>query len=217
MNRAERVKRVSRMTRPASGFTLIELSISAVIVSLLGLVLVAVFRSNLATWKWGQEHMEFNQKIQLAMKQVFTDIKRINPIVLTDTQGNLWFKGERIGDLYPNVIEVVDTDKLTENGGEELIFQHTTFRRPGEKTQVRLFLEQGALMRETTDQNGSRSRVVISDRVSNLHFVRNTADINEISVSMTIADDMNPKLTEDLVFAVRLDTDLVCVKARDGS
>ena len=57
----------------------------------------------------------------------------------------------------------------------------------------------------------------ISDKVSNLHFVRNTADINEISVSMTIADDMNPKLTEDLVFAVRLDTDLVCVKARDGS
>ncbi len=217
MNREERVKRISVMARPASGFTLVELAISAVIVSLIGLVLVAVFRSNLATWKWGQERMEFNQKIQLAMKQVFTDIKRINPVVLTDTQGNLWFKGERIGDLFPNVIEVVDTDKQPENGGEELIFQHTTYRKPGERTQVRLFLEQGALMRETTDQNGTRSRVVISDKVSNLHFVRNTADINEISVSMTIADDMNPKLTEDLVFAVRLDTDLVCVKARDGS
>ncbi|HOT27075.1 MAG TPA: type II secretion system protein [Candidatus Ozemobacteraceae bacterium] len=211
------MKRISVMARPASGFTLVELAISAVIVSLIGLVLVAVFRSNLATWKWGQERMEFNQKIQLAMKQVFTDIKRINPVVLTDTQGNLWFKGERIGDLFPNVIEVVDTDKQPENGGEELIFQHTTYRKPGERTQVRLFLEQGALMRETTDQNGTRSRVVISDKVSNLHFVRNTADINEISVSMTIADDMNPKLTEDLVFAVRLDTDLVCVKARDGS
>lgn len=217
MIREERVKRISVMARPASGFTLVELAISAVIVSLIGLVLVAVFRSNLATWKWGQERMEFNQKIQLAMKQVFTDIKRINPVVLTDTQGNLWFKGERIGDLFPNVIEVVDTDKQPENGGEELIFQHTTYRKPGERTQVRLFLEQGALMRETTDQNGTRSRVVVSDRVSNLHFVRNTADINEISVSMTIADDMNPKLTEDLVFAVRLDTDLVCVKARDGS
>lgn len=211
------MKRIPVRPRLKSGFTLVELSISAVIVSLIGLVLVAVFRSNLATWKWGQEHMEFNQKLQLAMKQVFTDIKRINPVVLTDTQGNLWFKGERIGDLYPNVIDVVDTDKLPENGGEELIFQHTTYRKPGERMQVRLFLEQGALMRETTDQNGTRSRVVISDRVSNLHFVRNTADINEVSVSMNIADDMNPKLSEDLVFAVHLDTDLVCVKARDGS
>jgi len=217
MSREERVKRIPVRPRLKSGFTLVELSISAVIVSLIGLVLVAVFRSNLATWKWGQEHMEFNQKLQLAMKQVFTDIKRINPVVLTDTQGNLWFKGERIGDLYPNVIDVVDTDKLPENGGEELIFQHTTYRKPGERMQVRLFLEQGALMRETTDQNGTRSRVVISDRVSNLHFVRNTADINEVSVSMNIADDMNPKLSEDLVFAVHLDTDLVCVKARDGS
>lgn len=199
------------------GFTLIELTISAVIVSLIGLVLVAVFRSNLASWKWGQEHMEFNQKIQLAMKQVFTDIKRINPVVQTDTQGNLWFKGERIGDLFPNVIEVVDTDSESENGGEELIFQHTTYKKPGEKTQIRLFLEQGALMRETTDQNGSRSRVVVTDRISNLHFMRNPADISEISVTMRITDDMNPKLVEDLIFAVHLDTDLVCVKSRDAS
>ncbi|HNW33688.1 MAG TPA: prepilin-type N-terminal cleavage/methylation domain-containing protein [Candidatus Ozemobacteraceae bacterium] len=203
--------------RRRKGFTLVELSISAVIVMLIGLVLVAVFRSNLATWKWGQEHMEFNQKLQLAMKQVFTDIKRINPVVQTDTLGNLWFQGERIGDLYPNVIEIVDTDKDPANGGEELTFCHTSYTRPGESLQVRLFLEKDALMRETTDQNGAHARVVVSDRVSDLHFTRNTADINEIAVTMRIADDRNPKLVEVLAFAVYLDTDLVCVKSRDAS
>ncbi|HEY9069862.1 MAG TPA: type II secretion system protein [Candidatus Ozemobacteraceae bacterium] len=204
-----------KFIRSRRAFTLVELSISAVIVVLIGLVLIAVFRSNLATWKWGQERMEFNQKLQLAMKQVFTDIKRINPVVQTDSLGNLWFQGERIGDLFPNVIEVVETDKEPANGGEELVFYHTSYTRPGEKVQVRLFLEKDALMRETTDQNGSRSRVVISDRVSDLHFRRNPADINEIAVTMRIADDMNPKLVEELAFAVHLDTDLVCVKERD--
>lgn len=199
------------------GFTLVELSISAIIISLIGLVLVVVFRSNLSTWKWGQEHMEFNQKFQLAMKQVFTDIKRINPVVLTDTRGNLWFKGERIGDLYPNVIEVVDTDNEPSNGGEELVFQHTTYAKPGEMTRIRLFLENESLMRETTDQNGTRARAVVTNKVTNLHFMRNTGDINEVSVTMRIADDMNSNLAEDLVFAVRLDTDLVCVKSRDAS
>ncbi|NLI77926.1 MAG: hypothetical protein GX442_15990 [Candidatus Riflebacteria bacterium] len=195
-----------------TGFTLVELAVSAVIAALIGLMVVLVYRSNLTSWRWGQKHMEFNQKVQLAMKQVFTDIKRVNPIVQEDARGNLWFQGEKIGDLFPNLVRLLDTDKDLENGGEEIVFYHTVFNKLEQKTHVRLFLEEGALMRETTDPNGTKKRLVVSNRVENLHFTTNPADIYEVGVQMTILDDKDPKIREDLNFAVHLDTDLICVK-----
>lgn len=192
-------------------FTLVELMIVAVIFSMIGLTLVYIFRSNLISWKWGQKHMEFNQKIQLAMKQVFSDIKKINPMVMQDETNNLWFQGEKIGDLFPNLVEILDTDQDPMNGGEEIVFFQTSFKTPGEKTQIRLYLEEGALMRESTDLNGKKIKVVISDRVTNLHFQKNPTDIYEVRVSMTIADDRNPEMKENLGFTVHLDTNLVCI------
>ncbi|MBF0499982.1 MAG: prepilin-type N-terminal cleavage/methylation domain-containing protein [Candidatus Riflebacteria bacterium] len=211
-----------------NGFTLIEVIISTLIISLISLVLVMVYRGNLSAMKWGQKHIEFNQKIQLAMKQIFTDIKRINPIVVTDAQENLWFKGEKIGDLFPNMVEIIDLDKNLQNGGEQIRFTHTSYLKPGERTFIRLFLEgegpdagkedvtSGSLMREVTDANGTKKRSVISNKVSNLHFMANTEDIREVLVRMTITDDRNPGMKEDLAFAVSLDTDLVCVKVIAG-
>ncbi|MFZ2957301.1 MAG: type II secretion system protein [Candidatus Ozemobacteraceae bacterium] len=210
------------------GFTLIEVVITTLIVSLIGLILILVFRGNLASMRWGQKHIEFNQKIQLAMKQIFTDIKRINPIIVTDEQENLWFQGEKIGDLFPNLVEIIDIDLDPMNGGEQLKMVHTSYQRPGERVFVRLFLEgegseagredvaTGSLMREVTDLNGSKKRSVVSNKVSHLHFVANAEDIREIRVSMTITDDRNPEMKEDLAFAVSLDTDLVCVKQRSA-
>jgi type II secretory pathway component PulJ len=195
-----------------NGFTLVELAISAVIILIIGLVLVVVFRFNITSWKWGQKHMEFQQKVQLAMKQIFTDIKRVNPIVSGDERGNLWYQGEKIGDLVPNLVRIYDKDKNPENGGEEIVFYHTTFKDLAQKTHVRLFLENGSLFRETTDPNGTKKRMVISNKASELHFVPNPADICEVGVRLMITDDLNPELKEDLNFAVHLDTDLVCVK-----
>lgn len=201
------------------GFTLVELTISALIISLIALVLMVVFRGNLTAWKWGQKHMEFNQKIQLAMKQIFTDLKKINPMVVMDGQKNLLFQGEKLGEFLPNLVEIVDLDLDPNNGGEEIRYVHTSYNRPGERVGVRLFLEKddknakdGALMREVTDVNGARKRTVISNRVSDLHFQTNLADIREVRVGMLITDDRNPELRENLSFAVSLDTDLVCVK-----
>lgn len=199
--------------RPANhGFTLVELLISTLIVVLISTVLILVYRGNLASWKWGQKHMDFNMSVQLAMKQVFTDIKRINPEVDQDSAGQLWFKGEKIGDLVPNLVVILDTDQKTENGGEEITFVQMLYSQPGKKTTIRLFLENGALMREVADEKGQRKKTVIANRVSNLHFTKPDDGISEVGVGMTITDDRNPDLKEDILFSVHLDTDLVCVK-----
>lgn len=207
------------VTAPRRGFTLVELTLTSLIISLIALVLVVVFRGNLTAWKWGQKHMEFNQKIQLAMKQIFTDIKKINPVVIIDERKNLMFQGEKIGEFLPNLVEIVDLDLEPNNGGEEIRYVHTSYNRPGERVNVRLFLEkeskdgkEGALVREVTDVNGSRKRTVISNRVADLHFLPNPVDIREVRVGMMITDDRNPELRVNLSFAVSLDTDLVCVK-----
>jgi len=198
------------------GFTLIELVVVAAIFSLIGLVMVYVFRHNIIAWRWGHKHMEFNQKIQTAMKQIFSDIKRVNPIVSKDEGENLWFQGEKIGDLFPNLVEIIDKDQDPQNGGEEIVLVHTSYKNPGEKTQVRLYLEEGGLWREVTDHNGSKKRTVISNRVSDLHFMKNPEDIYDVRVSMVITDDRNPDLKENLSFAVHLDTNLVCVLVKSA-
>jgi len=199
-------------SRTKRAFTLVEMSVTMLVVSIIGLILLSVFRSNIAAWKWGSKHMEFNQKIQLAMKQVFTDIKRINPVVYADETGNYWFKGEKIGDLVPNLEDIIDLDKEPANGGEELMMWHTSYVTPGEKTGVRLFLEEGALVRELILPNDTRRKSVVSNRVADLHFQKNVDDPLEIKVSMVITDDRNPELKETLAFAVHLDTDLVYVR-----
>ena len=127
--------------RGESGFTLVEIMMVAIIFSFMSMTLIYIFRSNIMAWKWGQKHMEFNQKVQLAMKQVFSDIKKINPMVMMDETNNLWFQGEKIGDLFPNLVEILDKDKDLENGGEEILFYQTSYLVPGERLQVRLFLE----------------------------------------------------------------------------
>ena len=195
-----------------SGFTLIELSISSLIIALISLVLIFVFRSNLTTWKWGQKHMEFNQQVQLVMKQIFTDLKNINPIIKADSDGNLHFQGEKIGDFFPNLIKITNTDKKEENGGEELDFSLATVAEPDKIKYIRYFLQKDKLIRKITDYNGNQKEKVIAEKVSDLHFTLNPNDIREICVQLIMGSKKNPELKETMDFAVRLDTDLVCVK-----
>lgn len=197
--------------RRVQGFTLIEIVIVAAIFSIIGMVMVYIFRSNIMSLQWGRKHMEFNQKIQLAMKQVFTDIKKINPLIVRDENENLWFQGEKNGDLFPNLLTITDTDQTPDNGGEEITFVQSSWKAPTERSVVRLFLEEGALMREATDGNGVKKRMVISNKVAGLHFSRNAEDISGVRVAMEITDDLHPEMKEKLSFAVHLDTSLVCV------
>ncbi len=202
-------------TKTKSGFTLVELSVSALIIAMIALVLIMVFRSNINAWKWGQKHMEFNQQIQLIMKQVFTDLKRINPVVLEDADGDIWFQGEKIGDMFPNLITLVNTDNDALNGGEELNFFHAGLKSEGRKETIHYFLDGSKLVREITDYDGNKKQKYLAEKASELKFNLNPDDIREIVVKVDIQDPKNPKMIEKLNFAVRLDTDLVCVKMVD--
>jgi prepilin-type N-terminal cleavage/methylation domain-containing protein len=198
--------------RNNTGFTLIELSVSTLIVALIILVLIMVFRSNLATFKWGQQHMEFNQKIQMVMKQIFTDLKQINPILKQDEDGNLLLQGEKIGDLFPNLVTVYDKDKDSQNGGEELVFFLTSFTDMNRRDQVRYFLDKEELIRETRDYNGNVKRGVLAEKASELQFREDAGDIRQIQVRVALTDPKRPERKEKIDFSVRLETDLVCVK-----
>jgi len=194
------------------GFTLIELSISVIIIALIILVLIVVFRSNLATFKWGQQHMEFNQKIQLVMKQIFTDFKQVNPILRQDEDGHIFLQGEKIGDLFPNLVTIFDKDKNPENGGEEVAFFLTTFTNISQRDHVRYFIDKEELIRQKTDHDGNVRRSVIAEKASDLFFSEDPGDIRQIRIKLTLADPKKPERSEKIDFAVRLETDLVCVK-----
>ena len=194
------------------GFTLVELSISSLVIALVVLVLIMVFRSNLATFAWGQKHMEFNQKIQLVMKQIFTDLKQINPILKQDEDGHIYLQGEKIGDLFPNLVTIYDKDKDSANGGEEVVFFLTSISDINRRDRIRYFLEKGELIREVQDYNGTTRRKAIAEQAAGLQFAPDTGDIRQILVSLTMTDPKSPGRVETLDFAVRLETDLVCVK-----
>jgi prepilin-type N-terminal cleavage/methylation domain-containing protein len=201
------------LVRAASaGFTLIEMSVSVLIIALIVLTLIMVFRSNLSTFAWGQRHMEFNQRIQLVMKQIFTDFKQINPILKQDQDGNLYLQGEKIGDLFPNLVTIYDKDKKPENGGEEVVFFLTSIEDLNQRDRVRYFLEKGELIRETLDYNGNTKRKVIAEKASGLQFTGDIGDIRQIHVKFLLEDPKKAGHVEDIDFAVRLETDLVCVK-----
>lgn len=194
------------------GFTLIELSVSVVVVALIFLVLIVVFRSNLATFKWGQQHMEFNQKIQIVMKQLFTDFKQINPILRQDEDGHIFLQGEKIGDLFPNLVTIFDKDKNPENGGEEAAFFLTSFSDLNLRDNIRYFIDKNELIRQKTDHDGNTKRTVIAEKASELYFSEDSGDIRQIKIKLTLTDPKKPDRSEKLDFAVRLETDLVCVK-----
>lgn len=194
------------------GFTLIEVSVSALIIALISLVLIMVFRSNLTTWKWGQKHMEFNQNVQIVMKQIFTDLKQVNPVIKSDSDGSLLFQGEKIDDLFPNLVTIYDKDKNPENGGEEIVFFQTSYTDLNRKDRVYYHIEKEQLIRETQDYNGNKKKKVLAKKAADLSFQTDPGDIRQVIIQVTIFDEKNPSIQEKLDFAVRLETDLVCVK-----
>lgn len=192
---------------------MVELSVSALVVSLIFVVLIMLFRGNLQTWHWGQKHMSFNQKVQLVMKQIFTDLKQINPILTTDSDGHIWVQGEKGGDILPNLVTIYDHEAESSDGGQELVFFLTSLSEPSRRDRVSYKINcKGELVREIQDRHGNPNERVIAKKAADLIFRNDPGDNRQIKVSVTITDDENKDMVETVDFAVRLETDLVSVK-----
>lgn len=194
------------------GFTLAELSVVVFIISIIFVLLITIFRNNLATFRWGQERMNFTQEVQVVMKQIFSDLKQVNPILRQDSSRNILFKGESIGDLFPSLVVIFDKDKKPENGGEELGFYITSLKDFSISEHIKYFIKDGKLIRLFTDYNGKQKRSVMAESASNLYFLEDPGDVRQVRIKLTLSDSKNPSRVENIDFAVRLETDLVCVK-----
>jgi hypothetical protein len=146
------------------------------------------------------------------MKQIFTDLKLVNPVVKLDADGHLMFQGEKINDLFPNLVTIYDKDKNPANGGEEIVFFQTSFSDLERKDRIRYYLEKGELMREIQDYDGNPKKKVVAEKAKDLSFKADPGDIRQVLIKVTLIDPKNEKMQETLDFAVRLETDLVCVK-----
>ncbi|MBP5469007.1 MAG: type II secretion system protein, partial [Candidatus Riflebacteria bacterium] len=101
-----------------SGFTLIEISVSALIVSIIATVLIVVLRGNLNTLKFGQKHMDFDRKILLTIRRMFYDLKHINPILSKSEKYGYTLKGENIGEPKPRKVFIRKSKDLKEKQDE---------------------------------------------------------------------------------------------------
>lgn len=157
--------------------------------------------------------MGFNQKVQLVMKQMFTDLKQINPILTTDSQGHIWVRGEKGGDIQPNLVTIYDHDPESNDGAQELVFFLTSLSQPSRRDRVSYKIsDKGELVREVQDCNGKLREKVLAKKAADLVFRNDPGDNRQIKVSVTITDDDDDKMVETVDFAVRLETDLVSVK-----
>lgn len=190
-----------------SGFTLVELSISVLIISSIIMVLLMILRSNLNTFKWGQAHVSFEQKKLLAARQIFYDIKSINPILSSDRMG-VKLKGESMEEFGVNLVTI---DKKNENFNT-LRFIQASFEDLEKRDVVYYFVKENNLYREITDKNGKGSGKVILENVVSLVFDEDSNDHKQIHVKFMVGDPKNNLKPEPVDFVIRLETDLVHVK-----
>jgi hypothetical protein len=52
----------------------------------------------------------------------------------------------------------------------------------------------------------------VAEKAQDLFFSDDPGDIRQVHIKVTLIDEKNAAMKETLDFAVRLDTDLVCVK-----
>lgn len=197
-----------------SGFTLVELSISALIVSLIATVLIYVFRSNLQTLKWGQKHMSFNQHIQLVIKQIFTDLKDVNPVITMDAGGHIWIQGEKNGEIRRNHVDIYRASSEEQNDTISILL--TDFHERNRRDLITYYIDVlGQLIRSFQDYDGNSENQVIAKRASKLKIGSDPYDNRQITLSLVITNDDDLSMSEKIDFAVRLQTDLVGVRLHE--
>ena len=200
-----------------SGFTLVELSVTVLIISIISLVLIIVFRSNLNTVKFGQKHMDFNQKVFLAMRRIFYDIKQINPVLSPSNTYGYVIKGEQKGEPKPKIIYIRN---FKNRAGSELEFVLAKENDVEEIFTVKYYLKLDKLknynlIRYTRNLKAEEKEEVILENVPFFEVQNDEYDVKQIFVKYKAKDTKN-NLSRDVDFAVRLESDFVYVDKQDN-
>ncbi len=196
-----------------NGFTLVELAVSTLIVSIIALVLVIVLRSNVNTLRFGQRHMDFNQKVLMAMRRIFYDLKHVNPILIKSETSGYAIKGEHIGEPKPRKVFIrksrepnLDQDELEFVVDSNLDIEDTT--------NIKYFLANTSLKRETRDAYANTKVETVLEHVASFTVDNDANDIKQVFVSFVASDDKNI-IKREVDFAVRLESDFVYVDKQE--
>ena len=196
-----------------SGFSLVELAVSVLIIACISTVLIIVLRSNLTSMKFGQKHMDFNQKVMLAIRRVFYDIKRINPILKRSNKYGYALKNEESGDPKPRKI-FIRKSQAPGIGKDELEFVIDSNLDVSDIYNIFYYLDKNKLQREVRNNAGHTTTETVLENVASFTVDNDPMDIKQIFVKLSV-NDPEKKLRRDVDFAVRLETDFVYVDKRD--
>ncbi len=196
-----------------NGFTLVELAVSTLIVSIIALILVIVLRSNVNTLKFGQRHMDFNQKVLLAMRRIFYDLKHVNPILIKSETSGYAIKGEHIGEPKPRKV-FIRKSREPNLDQDELEFVVDSNLDIEDSTNIKYFLANSSLKRETRDAHANTKVETVLEHVASFTVDNDANDIKQVFVSFVASDDKNI-IKREVDFAVRLESDFVYVDKQE--
>ena len=196
-----------------SGFSLVELAVSVLIIACIATVLIIVLRSNLTTMKFGQKHMDFNQKVMLAIRRIFYDIKRINPILKRSEKYGYALKNEQEGEPKPRKI-FIRKSQAPNLARDELEFVIDSNLDVSDIYNIMYYLDKNTLKRDIRNNAGVTTTDTILENVASFSVDNDSTDIKQIYLKLSVKDPEN-KMKRDVDFAVRLETDFVYVDKRD--
>ncbi len=196
-----------------SGFSLVELAVSVLIIACISTVLIIVLRSNLTTMKFGQKHMDFNQKVLLAIRRIFYDIKRINPVLVVNTHYGYAIKNEQSGEPKPRKI-FIRKSQAPDVNKDELEFVIDSNLDITDIYNIMYYLKNNKLQRDVRNNAGQTTTETVLENVTAFAVDNDPTDIKQIFVKLSVNDPVN-KMKRDVDFAVRLETDFVYVDKRD--
>ena len=196
-----------------SGFSLVELAVSVLIIACISTVLIIVLRSNLTSMKFGQKHMDFNQKVLLAIRRIFYDIKRINPVLVVNTHYGYAIKNEQSGEPKPRKI-FIRKSQAPDVNKDELEFVIDSNLDITDIYNIMYYLKNNKLQRDVRNNAGQTTTETVLENVTAFAVDNDPTDIKQIFVKLSVNDPVN-KMKRDVDFAVRLETDFVYVDKRD--
>ena len=196
-----------------SGFTLVELTVVVLIVSIISVVLVMVLRGNLNTLKYGQKNMDFNQKLLLGVRRIFYDIKRINPVLKYSEEYGYAIKNEDTGEPKPRIIWIRKSNNPKDR--DELEFVIDSNLDIEDIYDILYYVtKENKLKRDVRDNSGKVTTETVLENIASFSVDNNSLDVKQIYVKL-FADDKEKGLQREIEFAVRLETDFVYVDKQD--